>query len=585
MINTLQSFWGCLSRRRHYQFFLLMFLMLCVAFSELLNVGAIIPFLTAITYPDRLLESKYLSKLFDYAGVVNKDQLRIFTAVSFAAITAITNLLRLLFLWSSTRYSYLVGGDFSYAAFRNILYQPYKFHLNHSSSYVLDGLSKAGIAGNIIGLVANFISAIVMLVAILLALMLINPIVAICAFGGFGAIYAMVVILSKRKLKDNGIRAARSSVEIVKNVQEGLGGIRDILIDGTQEVFAESFKRGNIATRRAQGSVAIISGSPRFIVETFGIFLITAIAYFLSKNEDSIPVLGALALGAQRLIPVLQQAYGSWSGLHGSMPSLEVALTILKLPGPLDRSVKIDPINFSKNITLQGVGFKYENSSSKALSQINLSILKGSKIGFIGKTGSGKSTLLDIVMGLLPPSYGSLLVDEDVINSKNNQSWQKKIAHVPQSIFLTDSSIEENIAFGVKKAEIDFERVKLAAHKAQIAEMIGEWPDGYQTLIGERGIRLSGGQRQRIGLARALYKQAELIILDEATSALDSETESLVMDAIDGLDDDNENPLTVLIIAHRLTTLKNCELIYELERGEICKYGTYDEMVLAKNKI
>jgi ATP-binding cassette subfamily B protein len=230
---------------------------------------------------------------------------------------------------------------------------------------------------------------------------------------------------------------------------------------------------------------------------------------------------------------------------------------------------------FDKNIILQNIGFRYGVDSKYVLSKVNLEILKGQRIGFIGITGSGKSTLLDIVMGLLIPTEGSLMVDGRSINLTNIRSWQAQIAHVPQGIYLADSSIEENIAFGIPIEDINHNKVKLVAAQAQISDVIESWPLQYKTKIGERGIRLSGGQRQRIGIARALYKQAKVIIFDEATSALDSNTEKTVMEAVDKLHKD----LTVLIIAHRLTTLKNCDLIVELEDGMIKRVGPYSSLV------
>jgi ATP-binding cassette subfamily B protein len=209
------------------------------------------------------------------------------------------------------------------------------------------------------------------------------------------------------------------------------------------------------------------------------------------------------------------------------------------------------------------------------LINLSLTIPKGSRVGFIGTTGAGKSTLLDILMGLLRPSSGSLEIDHQIITEANHRAWQMHIAHVPQTIFLADSTIEENIAFGVRRDKIDYNRVRQAARQAQISETIETWPEKYQTCVGERGVRLSGGQRQRIGIARALYKQADLIIFDEATSALDRETEQAVMQAIDGLSDD----LTILIIAHRLTTLQNCTQIVELADGTIARVGSYSNMV------
>ena len=234
-----------------------------------------------------------------------------------------------------------------------------------------------------------------------------------------------------------------------------------------------------------------------------------------------------------------------------------------------------EPLPFQQQIRLNNLSFRYSTETPWVLQNLDITLSKGSRVGFIGTTGSGKSTLLDIIMGLLQPNEGGLEVDGQPITAANYRNWQAHIAHVPQAIFLADSTIEENIAFGIPKELIDHDRVRQASKQAQIAEIIESWPKQYQTFVGERGIRLSGGQRQRIGIARALYKQADVIIFDEATSALDNETEQAVMQAIEGLSKD----LTILIIAHRLTTLKNCTQVIELGDGGIKRIGTYSEIV------
>jgi ATP-binding cassette subfamily B protein len=332
--------------------------------------------------------------------------------------------------------------------------------------------------------------------------------------------------------------------------------------------------------RRAQGRSFFISGSPRYGMEALGLILISTLAYILSVQVDgtakAIPVLGAIALGAQRLLPVLQQVYSSWATIRSGQVSLQETLALLDQPLPnYANNPVVERLPFNHDIRLEELSFRYSSQAPNVLSKINLTITKGSRVGFIGATGSGKSTLLDIVMGLLQPTEGVLQIDGQAITLLNNRGWQAHIAHVPQAIFLADSTIEENIAFGVPKDKIDIERVRQAAQQAQIADSIQSWPEQYQTFVGERGIRLSGGQRQRIGIARALYKKADVIIFDEATSALDNETEQAVMRAIEGLSKD----LTLLIIAHRLTTLKSCTQIVELGDGGIKRAGNYQDIV------
>jgi ATP-binding cassette subfamily B protein len=311
--------------------------------------------------------------------------------------------------------------------------------------------------------------------------------------------------------------------------------------------------------------------------------LIASLAYVLAAASgvaggatNAIPVLGALALGAQRLLPVLQQIYSAYITIKGNQASTRDALDLLDQSMPEHaHAPPARPMAFNSSITLKDLSFCYTPQGPWVLRRLNLEIPKGGRVGFVGVTGSGKSTLLDLVMGLLAPTEGELLIDNTAITPQNTRAWQAHISHVPQAIFLSDTSIAENIAFGVPPQQIDRQRVKQAARQAQIAQTIEGWPNGYDTLVGERGVRLSGGQRQRIGIARALYRQANVIIFDEATSALDNETEAAVMQAVETLGRD----ITILIIAHRLTTLRNCDRIVELATGGIKAMGGYEQMM------
>jgi ATP-binding cassette subfamily B protein len=287
-------------------------------------------------------------------------------------------------------------------------------------------------------------------------------------------------------------------------------------------------------------------------------------------------MLGALALAAQRLLPLVQQGYAGWTSMLGGQASLRDVLTLLEQPLPAYSVLPPPtPIPFRKEISLDDLHFRYSPDGPWVLRGIDLQIPRGSRIGLIGTTGSGKSTLLDIVMGLLAPTTGVLRIDDTLLDEANHRAWQTHIAHVPQAIFLADTTIAENIAFGVPFGQIDHARVHRAAQRAQIAATIESWPKGYDTFVGERGIRLSGGQRQRIGIARALYKHADVIVFDEATSALDSDTERAVMEAFDSLDEE----LTILIVAHRVSTLKDCDRIVELSGGVVQRIGTYQHMI------
>lgn len=577
----LRRLWLHISLRRRNQFLLLLVLMVLASFAEIISIGAVLPFLGVLTAPDLIFEMPIVQPIIEGFELTKPQQLLLPLTIAFGVAALIAGVMRLLLLWASTRLSFAAGADLSNGIYRRTLYQPYAVHCARNSSEIIDGISgKAnGVIYNIIVPVLTLISSCIMLAAILIALFFIEPLIALVAFGGFGLIYAAIIRLTRKQLLADSKCIARESIQVIKSLQEGLGGIRDVLIDGSQETYCEIYRNADSPLRRAQGNSLFIAASPRYGVEALGMLLIAVLAYSMAQQVDgiakAIPILGALAVGAQRLLPVLQQAYGSWTQINSGQASLRYALELLDQPLSDQINQTVLQLPFNQSIDLRQIRFRYGELEPYVLNNLNLTISKGSRVGFIGTTGSGKSTLLDIVMGLLQPTNGLLEVDGSPITPINYRAWQSHIAHVPQVIFLADSTIEENIAFGIPRNQIDHSRVKQAAEQAQIAETIESWPKQYQTFVGERGIRLSGGQRQRIGIARALYKQADVIIFDEATSALDSETEQAVIQAIENL----SKELTLLIIAHRLTTLKDCTQIVELSDGSIKRTGRYQDIV------
>jgi ATP-binding cassette subfamily B protein len=490
--------------------------------------------------------------------------------------------MRLILLWAQTRLGHAIGADFSTSIYRRALYQPYAVHVARNSSEVIAGISlKANaLVSGTVAPILTILSSSVMLLAILFALLAIEPLLTVTAFGGFGVIYAFIAIASRRRLAINSRCINNEQNQVIKALQEGMSGIRDVLIDGTQEVYCKIYTDADVPLRRAIADNQMISFGPRYAVEAFGMAFIALLAYWLVNRSDgvgaAIPVLGALALGAQRLLPVMQQIYANFSTMRAATEPLRYTLDLIDHPLPEYAGQALpEPIPFRREIVLNDLSFQYAPESPSVLRGVNLVIPKGGRVGFVGTTGGGKSTLLDIIMGLLSPTEGALAIDGVRITPQNHRSWQVHIAHVPQAIYLADTTVSENIAFGVPPDQIDHERVRQAAQKAQVADAIESWGLKYNTIVGERGVRLSGGQRQRIGIARALYKQADVLVFDEATSALDNETERAVMEAIENLG----HELTILIVAHRLTTLKNCDRIVEICDGRIKRVGAYAEIV------
>lgn len=597
LADSLVHLFSHLSRRRRWQLMGLFFLTLISALAEMATLGAVVPFLALLADPTVASKYPLLQTVLTWFGAEERNVL-LSAGIIFSVITVSAALIRMLMMWSSMRFSYGLGADIGAEVYLRTLYQPYSWHVSQNSSEVLTGIDKVNVVvSGVLTPIMQGSVAMVMVIGILVMLVAIDWQTAFIAGAGFTVMYGITTLALDSKVKKNSQIISENMSRRVQAVQEGLGGIRDVLLDGTQSVYHRRFSGFDYSMRRAQASNSVIGVSPRYMIEAAGMVLIIALAYWLSPRQGglngAIPVLGALAIGAQKLMPQMQLVYASWSSINGSRNQLVDVIRFLSNPFvaetsqlsfDINRNIEnkiqapLEPINYKPLIALRNVSFRYKSDMPEVLLNINLEIQRGSRVGFIGETGSGKSTLIDLIMALLKPTSGQVEVDGIPLNHKNYRAWQLRIAHVPQSIYLSDATIAENIAFGVPLDKIDLSRIKLASKKAQLSDFIESQPKKYQTHVGERGVRLSGGQRQRIGLARALYKQADILVLDEATSALDDLTEQSVMSAINAL----ESELTVLMIAHRVSTLRSCDRIVELGYKSVLRVGTYDDLIGSK---
>ncbi|MFI5411074.1 ABC transporter ATP-binding protein [Kaistia sp. UC242_56] len=564
MIGALREIFAHVSPQRRRQLLPVLALMLAGALAELVSIGAILPFLALVADPQKAMAVGPLRSVLESVGLDTPMRVVTAAAILFALSAVVAGAVRLLLVWVSQRYVFGIAKELGVAVYSRTLHQPYAYHTGQNSSETLAAINKAQLVSTqLLVPLMQAASATVIAIFILAGLLFIDPVVALGSGLGFGAIYLLVMVTTRRVMRRNGRIIAKAQGERLQAAGEGLGGIRDVLLDRSQDVFIGRFEEVEARLRAAQATNNFIAQTPRFIVEGLGVVLIVGLALLLSFRDGgliaAIPLLGALALGAQRLVPLMQQAYAGWSASLTNGTMLHDILDILRLPdAPQFAGARAgDKLPFAGEIVLENVGFRYPSADRPALENVSLTIPKGSRVGIIGKTGSGKSTLMDLVLGLLSPSQGRILVDGVEVNDANRTAWQAQIAHVPQAIYLADATIAENIAFGVPKHEIDRARVESAARQAELMDVIERLPEGYDTFVGERGIRLSGGQRQRIGIARALYKQATVLVFDEATSALDSETEAAVMRAIRSLG----SYLTIIIITHRLSTVNGCDFV------------------------
>lgn len=566
------------SPRRRYQFLLMLVLTLASSIAEVVSLGAVLPFIGILTQPEKVLSYPVIAGFAKTLGIASPAALVMPLTIAFAIAALFTAGLRLLLLWTSIRLANATGADLSLEVYRRTLYQPYSVHVARNSSEIISGITqKVSTATSVLISFVAVVTSAVLFGAILLALLAIDPLVAASAIAVFGTGYGIIAWQMHHRLVRNSQCIAREQTQVVKALQEGLGAIRDVLLDGAQTVYCEVYRKAIHQLQEANAGNAYMNQFPRYAMEAIGMVMVAALAYALSGRvggiQSAMPVMAAMALGAQRLLPLMQQLYGNWSVVAGSHSSLFDVLHLLDQPLPEGANLPPpDPLALQKDIRFDNVSFRYDTQGPLVLNGLNLTIPKGARYGFIGSTGSGKSTALDLLMSLLTPTEGRILVDGRPVAGELCRAWQRTISHVPQSIFLADATIAENIAFGVPMHNIDMSRVKNAAAQAHIAEFVESRPGGYNAIVGERGVRLSGGQRQRVGIARALYKQATVLVFDEATSALDSATEKEVMEAIGSLNKE----LTILMIAHRFSTLRNCDTVVQLEHGQLISQGSYE---------
>ena len=556
-------------------------LLVVTSLAEMVSVGAIFPFLSALGNAEGLLQEPRLQPVFGVLQIDSTQRLVLVMALGFIAALGVANGLRLLNLNSQLKLAAAIAADVSSRVYENTLYQPYSFHVRQNSSDLIQivTLDTDRLINNILIPGLSFLANALLAPALIFTLVLIDWRVAIGAALILGTAYILIFRTRQRLLRRNSVLLSEAGQHKVKVVQEGIGGIREVLLDQAQPFFQQAYRRDEQVLRRASVTNRIIAQSPVFIIEFIALGSIALLALGLGQSGDFsqvVPVLGSLALGARRLVPAVQGLFGSLANIQGSRASLSRVLVALERPiDPLMQLPVPQPLGLAKELRLQGVWFRYGQDGDWVLRDLDLTIAAKTTVAFVGSTGSGKSTTADLILGLLPPEQGQILVDGVPLTGERLRRWQGAVAHVPQQIYLSDSSMAANIAFGIPEEAIDMAQVQRAAKLAQIDGFIEGLPAGYETYVGERGIRLSGGQRQRIGIARALYKNASVIVFDEATSALDNATEREVMAAIEGL----SGEFTIILIAHRLSTVERCDLVIELDHGRVVDQGSYGELM------
>jgi ATP-binding cassette, subfamily B, bacterial PglK len=573
LLGKLKKLWFYIPNDKQKHLIKVFFLMILSSLLEVISVGSILPFLGVLTTPDLLYQNELMQSFIKILDIRSSEELILPVTILFVTAILLAAGVRLLLLHSMTKISFLIGASLGLDMYRKTLYQNFLTHIERNSSMVISGLTNKlnAVIGRILIKILILSSSVAIVIGMSLLLFIINPVVTAISFIFFLAMYWIVAIYTRYKLSLNDAVISKNSNEIIQVIQEGLGSVRDILVNGNQKKYYQRYNELDLPMRKAMGGNLFIEGGPRFIMEALGMILIAVLAYIITQNgSDSIasfiPMLGVLALGAQRLLPAFQQIYGSYSSIKGSQSQLDDVLLLLDQRINIENFSTVKTINFNKEIKIQNLSFRYNENKPWVFKGINLTIKKGSCVGIIGKSGSGKSTLVDLIVGLIHPTSGAILIDEESIDSSGVESWCDQISYVSQKVYLIDNSIGENIAFNSKEKG-DISLIKKAAKAAHISNLIEGLPDMYDTNIGEEGLMLSGGQRQRIGIARGLYNESSVLIFDEATSALDEKTENNVISEIKKL----HGICTIIMISHKLSSLKCCDEILEIDEEGVNK--------------
>ncbi len=556
-----------LSPSTHRHTALLILLMLGGGASELLSIGAVVPFIALLAgapVPDRLV------------GVVallpadSADRLPLLVLL-FVAAVVVAAVIRL-WLQSATQHIVLAAGHELTVEIQWLtLLQPYAYHVRQHSAALIASLDKVqAVTFQLLLPLVQLIAALFIALCILGALIAVDPRAAAAIGSAIITAYTVAALLVRGRLAQASDELSAAYDERIRLVQDSVGAVRDIILDSSQPAYLATFRAVDARFAQARARLVIAGTAPRFIVEAIAMIALAALATFLAGRPGglvpALPVLAALALGGQRLLPLVHQLHRGWVVIAGNRAVLRDVADLLRLPDPVEHAAPPEVLPFRDRIEIDRVTFTYDDGLRPAIDGVSLAIPRGATVALIGRTGSGKSTLADLVMGLLTTSSGTICVDGVPINTANCRAWQRNIAHVPQSIFLTDSSIAANITLASRGVPIDDARLSAAVADAQLAEFIASLPLGLETRIGERGLRLSGGQRQRLGLARAFYKGAALLVVDEGTNALDDETEAGVLAV---LAKRQRQGCTILIIAHRASTISGTSHCIRLDHGRI----------------
>lgn len=586
MIKLIKELFFLLSPDQRKRFYILQILVMLMAFSEILGVASIAPFMTLVGDISALEGDNFIAKLYTLSGYQSPYSFLIFLGLVVLCFLALSTAISMITVWKLALFASQVGTELGDRLFQYYVSRPWVFHVTENSASLTKQIATEAtrVTDLIIQPLMQMNSRIVLIIVLSVALMVYNTAVALVGLIFFVFSYLALYKFVRGRLIKNGQKISESSGQRFKLMSEAFGGAKDIILYSRQTYYVSQFKEAGKIFSYARGRNNGLWQTPRYLMEflAFG-SMVCLVLYLMAFREDSVsevlPVVSVYAFAGFKLLPAIQLVYSSLSQIRGNIAAFEAIKVdlISSQPPPIQENdpVEITPLVFKESIRLENVSFTYPGKSKSALKNISLEIPLNSVSGFVGPSGSGKSTVVDILMGFFLPGSGSLIVDDVVLDTRNIDRWRALIGFVSQSIYLTEGTIAENVAFGMTASEIDKERVIESLQLAHLESFVLGLESGINTRVGERGVQLSGGQRQRIGIARALYHDPDVLVFDEATSALDDVTEKLIMEAISSF----SGKKTIILIAHRLNTVETCDQIFFIDDGKLADCGRFSDLV------
>ncbi len=587
MREIIKKLFHILTPAERGKMYLLFALMTLTALVEVAGVASIMPFLSVVTDPSSIHTNRFLSFLYSAFNFRSENSFLIFTGVMVLAVLIVGNFLKSLNMWGINRFTGGQNFRISKRLLAGYISRPYLFFLNKNTSELGKNILSEvqQVVNGVMYPLMHIAARSIVSVFIFALLFITDPLLAAIVLAVLSAAYLVVYRFIKSRVTDIGRRRFETNTTRFRVVSEAFGGIKELKLMGCEEVFLSRFSRPASEFEKYQACFKTISAVPQYLMElvAFGGVMIIVLYLIISGRGlgTAIPVIGLYAFATHRLMPSLQTVFRQVTTIRFNARAVNILYRDLEsyrrgkgCSAPLKKDIK--PLPLKNELRLENIRFTYPGAGEPVIKNLNLTIKASSSIAFAGETGAGKTTAADIILGLLRPSNGKILADGTEITDENLARWQRNLGYIPQEIYLQDDTVASNVAFGVQPNEIDMKRIEESLKIANLYRFVmEELPDAQHTLIGERGVRLSGGQRQRIGIARALYHDPEILVMDEATSALDGVTEAAVFEAINNI----SKAKTLIMIAHRLTTVKGCDRVYLMEKGNITDSGTYGELM------